>query len=157
MGNTAQQCSLVCCKTLILQETFEDSKSTSGGILCLFESHTFCDNKLDVQETDFSFAQFYGSWFFSMHVYTWMGFPLSIFGIQWLKNIILHQTKTKKIKDVREPMVKLVGKDSTKHAKTNSNKAHQSRPDQHWSRSIQRNTFWSKCYVVCLWGQWRRD
>ena len=31
----------VCFKTLILQETFEDSTSTSGGILFLFGSHTF--------------------------------------------------------------------------------------------------------------------
>ena len=32
---------LNCFKTLILQETFEDSKSTSGGLLCIFASHTF--------------------------------------------------------------------------------------------------------------------
>ena len=28
-------------RLLILQETFEDSKSTTGGILCIFGSHTF--------------------------------------------------------------------------------------------------------------------
>ena len=33
-----------------------------------------------------------------MQVYAWMGFPLSIFGIQWLKYFIPHKTK-----NVREP------------------------------------------------------
>ena len=40
---------------------------------------------------------------------------------------------------------KPVNKHSTKHAKTDSNHAHQSRSDQHWSRSIKRDTFWSQC------------
>ena len=30
-----------CFKTLTLRETLEDSKSTSGGTLCIFGSHTF--------------------------------------------------------------------------------------------------------------------
>ena len=40
----------------------QDSKSTSGGLLCIFGSHTFVPISLDVQETDFSFTQFYRSW-----------------------------------------------------------------------------------------------
>ena len=36
----------------------EDSKSTSGGTLCVFGSHTFVSNKLDVQETNCYFSQF---------------------------------------------------------------------------------------------------
>ena len=35
----------------------EDSKSTSGGTMCVFGSHAFRSNKLNVQETNFSFAQ----------------------------------------------------------------------------------------------------
>ena len=53
--------------------------------------------------------------------------------------------------------VKLVGKQSTKHAETYSNHAHPSRSDQYWSRSIKRDTFWFQCYVVCLWAQWSRE
>ena len=30
-----------CFKTLTLREIFEDSKSTSGGTMCIFGSHTF--------------------------------------------------------------------------------------------------------------------
>ena len=56
-----------------------------------------------------------------------------------------------KTKDVREPRIKPGGKSSTKHAKTNPNNAHQSFSDQHWSRSIKRDTFWFQ------WGQWHRD
>ena len=60
----------------------EDSKSTSGEFLCFFWKSKICANMLDVQETDFCFTFFYTSWgdFFSMQVYAWMGFPLSIFG-----------------------------------------------------------------------------
>ena len=55
------------------------------------KSHVLTD-KLDVQETDFCFTQFYGS----------------------------HSTpnQTNKTKDEREPLGKLYGKHSIKHAKT---------------------------------------
>ena len=36
----------------------EDSNSTSGGSLCVFGKSYVCSNQLDVQETNFSFAQF---------------------------------------------------------------------------------------------------
>ena len=36
----------------------EDSKSTSGGTLCIFGSPHICSKKLDVQETNISFSQF---------------------------------------------------------------------------------------------------
>ena len=35
----------------------KDSKSTSGGTLCVLGSHTFDPISLDVQETNFSFTQ----------------------------------------------------------------------------------------------------
>ena len=113
--------------------------------------------KLDVQETDFSFTQFHGSWnlFLSMQVYAWMRFPLSIFGIEWLKCFIPHQTKpNQQNQRCKRGTVKPVGKSWTKHAKTNFNHEHQSRSDQYSSRSIKRNTIWFQWYVVCLWGQW---
>ena len=58
MGNTAKQCRLGLFQDSDFAGDLEDSKSTSGGTLCVFGSHTFCSNKLDVQETNFSFAQF---------------------------------------------------------------------------------------------------
>ena len=54
-------------------------------LVCCRKSHVRA-NKLDVQETNLSFSLL-------MQVYACMGFPLSIFGIWWLKYFILHQTK----------------------------------------------------------------
>ena len=41
VGSTAQQCRLGLFQDSDFAGDFEDSKSTSGGILCLFGSHTF--------------------------------------------------------------------------------------------------------------------
>ena len=41
VGNTAQQCRLGLFEDSDFAEDIEDSKSTSGGILCIFRSHTF--------------------------------------------------------------------------------------------------------------------
>ena len=41
VGNTAKQCRLGLFQDFDFAEDFEDSKSTSGGILCIFGSHTF--------------------------------------------------------------------------------------------------------------------
>ena len=41
VGNTAQQCRLGLFQDTDFAGDLEDSKSTSGGILCIFGSHTF--------------------------------------------------------------------------------------------------------------------
>ena len=41
MGNTAKQCRLGLFQDSDFAGDFEDSKSTSGGTLCIFGSHTF--------------------------------------------------------------------------------------------------------------------
>ena len=41
MGNTAKQCRLGLFQDSDFAGDLEDSKSTSGGTLCIFESHTF--------------------------------------------------------------------------------------------------------------------
>ena len=41
MGNTAQQCRLGLFQDSDFAGHLEDSKSTSGGLLCIFGSHTF--------------------------------------------------------------------------------------------------------------------
>ena len=61
VGNTAQQCRLGLFQDSDFAGDLEDSKSTSGGVLCFFRKSHVCANKLDVQETDFSFTQFYRS------------------------------------------------------------------------------------------------
>ena len=48
VGNTAKQCRLGLFQDSDFAGDLEDSKSTSGGTLCIFGSHTFCSHKLDV-------------------------------------------------------------------------------------------------------------
>ena len=48
---TAQQCRLGLFQDSDFAGDLEDSKSTSGGALCVFGSYIICPNKLDVQET----------------------------------------------------------------------------------------------------------
>ena len=57
VGNTAKQCRLGLFQDSDFAGDLEDSKSTSGGTLCVFGSHTFVPKKLDVQETDISLTQ----------------------------------------------------------------------------------------------------
>ena len=58
VGNTAKQCRLGLFQDSDFAGDLEDSKSTSGGTLCVFGKLYTCSNKLDVQETNFGFAQF---------------------------------------------------------------------------------------------------
>ena len=48
----------VCGRYKLAGRTNIDPKTTSGRTLCMFGSHTFGSHKLDVQETNFCFAQF---------------------------------------------------------------------------------------------------
>ena len=82
VGNTAQHCRSGLFQDSDFAGDFEDSTSTSGGVLYVRKSHV-CANKLDVQETDFSFTQFLQKLksFLSMQVYAWTVFPHSLSGI----------------------------------------------------------------------------
>ena len=106
-----------------------------------------CANKLDVQETNLSFTQFYGSWSnYSRCRFThgWDSRSRSLRLSDWSISFLTkpHQQNQR----CKRGTGKLVGKYSIKHAKTNPNHAHQSGSDQHWSRFIKRNTFWFQCY-----------
>ena len=57
-GNTAQQCRLGLFQDSDFAGDLVDTKSTSGGLLCIFRKSHVRANKLDVQEKDFSFTQF---------------------------------------------------------------------------------------------------
>ena len=56
VGNTAQQCRLGLFQDSDFAGDLEDSKSKSGGLLCIFGSQTL-SIMLDVQETDISLTQ----------------------------------------------------------------------------------------------------
>ena len=61
VGNTARQCKLVLFQDDDFAGDLEESKSTSGGDFAYFRKSHVCAKKLDVQETDVSFTQFYRS------------------------------------------------------------------------------------------------
>ena len=58
VGNTAKQCRLGLFQDSDFARDLEDSKSTSGGTLCVFWKSYVCSNQLAVRETNFSFTQF---------------------------------------------------------------------------------------------------
>ena len=62
MGNTAQHCRLGLFQDSDFAGEHEDSKITSGGILCTFGSRTFVPISWMWKETDFCFTQFHRSW-----------------------------------------------------------------------------------------------
>ena len=62
VGKTAQHCRLGLFQDSDFAGDFEVSKSTSGGVLCIFWKYNFCSCHLDVQETNFSFKQFHSVW-----------------------------------------------------------------------------------------------
>ena len=57
VGNTVKQCRLGLFQDSDFAGDLEDAKSTSGRTLCIWQSY-ICSNKLNVQEANFSFAQF---------------------------------------------------------------------------------------------------
>ena len=58
VGNTAKQCRLGPFQDSDFAGDLEDSKSTSGGTLCVFESLTFVPISWTCKKKNFSFAQF---------------------------------------------------------------------------------------------------
>ena len=109
--------------------------------------------KLDVQETDFCFTQFYrgrGDFSRCRFTYGWDSRALDL----WEVIEVFHSSpnQTNKTKDVTVPRGNLSATLKSNMRKqiptTNTNPG----SDQHWSRSIKRNTFWFQSYVVCLWG-----
>ena len=87
-----------------------------------------------------------------MQVYARMGFPLLIFEgfSDWSISCLTEPNQqNQRCKRARE---KPVGNSSITQAKTNSNHEHQSRSEQHWSRSIKPITFWFQCYALYFEG-----
>ena len=62
VGHTAKQCRLGLFQDSDFAGDLEDSKSTSGGTLCIVWESYICSNKLDVQETNCFFSQFNRIW-----------------------------------------------------------------------------------------------
>ena len=94
VGNTAQHCRFGLFQDSDFAEDLGDSKSTPGGILCIFGSNTFvprswmCRNRFQFHTVLQKLKPF-----LSMQVCAWTVFPLSLSGIWWLKYLIPYRTR----------------------------------------------------------------
>ena len=93
VGNIAKQCRLGLFQDSDFAGDLEDSKSTSGGTLCIFGSHAFVPiNWMCKKQTSVSHSSTESEISLLMQVHAWMEFPLLIFGIWLLKCCILLST-----------------------------------------------------------------
>ena len=149
--NIAQHCRIGLFQDTDFAGDLEDSKSTSGGILCIFGSHTFvpiswmCKKQTSVshssRETEI----------ISLDAGLRMDGILALdFWDLVIEVFDSPPNQAHKNKDLAESQEKLVAKYNTQYAWQNSNQAHQYRSDQRLSRSIKRETFSCQCYVICL-------
>ena len=93
-----------------------------------FRKPNICAKKLDVQETDFCFTQFYRSWgdlSRCRFMHGWDSRSRSWRFSDWSISFFTKPNQ-QKTKDLREPTEKPVSNSQVKHAKTNSNHKHQS-------------------------------
>ena len=127
----------------------EDTKINIRRNSVYFRKSRVCADKLDVQETDFSFTQFSRSWnHFSPCRFTHGRYYHSHslgFG-DWSRTFRTEQNRWTKERATGKP----VGSCQAKHAEPHSNQAHQRHSNKHWSHSTKYNTFWFQCYFVCF-------
>ena len=83
VGNTAKQCRLGLFQVSDFAGDLEYSKSTSGGTLCIFGSHTFVPTSWMCKKLQFRTVRQKLKLFLSMQLYAWMESQLLVFGI-WL-------------------------------------------------------------------------
>ena len=158
VGNTAQKQRLFFFKTLILQETLKTQNLHQVGSCAFFGSRTIVPvSQMCKKQTSVSHSSTEAE-IISLDA-GWRMDGIPALDLWDLVIDVFHSSPnpSQQNRRCKRATVKPVGKHSTKHAKTHSGHAHQSRSDQHRSLSIKRNTFWFQCYVVCLWGQWSRE
>ena len=101
VGNTAKQCRLGLFQDSNFAGDLEDSKSTSGGKLCIFGSHTFVPiGWMCKKQTSVSHSQQNQKSLLWMQDWGWMVFPLLIYGIwslQFLETriIVINNVRTR--------------------------------------------------------------
>ena len=118
VGNTAQHCRLGLFQDSDFAGDFEDSKSTSGGILCIFGSHTFVPTSwMCKKQTSVSHSSREAE-LISLDAGLRMdGIPALDLWDLVIEVFHSSTNQTNKTKDAREPQGKPVGNSSVKHAK----------------------------------------
>ena len=127
-GNTAQQCRLGLFQDSDFAGDLEDSKSTSGGVLCIFASHTFVPTSwMCKMQTSVSHSSTKAEIIFLDAGLRMGGIPV----LDLWDLVIAFLTKpNQQNQRCKRATVKPVGNSSIIHAKTKSNHEHQSRSNQ---------------------------
>ena len=147
VGNTAQQCKMRLFQNSDFAGDLEDSKSTSGGVLCIFGCHTFVPRSwMYKKQTSVSHSSAEAE-VISLDAGLRMD-DIPALTLWDLVIEIFHSTPSKYNPKKLE---------QAKHAQPHSMQAHQRRSNLHWLHFIQHNTFWCWCHVVCIWRRWGRD
>ena len=141
-------------KTPILQGDLEDSKSTSGGTLCVFGSHTFVPISWMCKKQTFSVAQFdrirnhlFGRWI-EIGRYTRTWFTVSDRRSSSRKHI---SEKSRTVRLPHEPSCSTSQTSNTKEISWNDWSG------QCWFSLLKRQLFSSRSFVVCAWRQRSSD
>ena len=138
VGNTAKQCRLGLFQDSDFAGDLEDSKSTSGGTLCVFGSHTFVPISLVCEkQTSVSHSSTEAKICFLMQVYAWTEFRAWLVGFgDWNISFRTEQDWTTQ----GRVSVRPVACHQAKHAQPHPSQAHQCHSNKHWSHSIEHNT-----------------
>ena len=151
--NTAQQCRLGLFQDSDFAGYLEGSTSTSRGVLCIFESHTFvptswmCKKRTSVSHSSTE-AKIIS-----------IDAGLCIDGIPaltlWDSVIEVFHSVPNKIEQPKEELRRnpLQATKPNLHNPIQCKQAHKRHSNWHWPHSIQHNAFWCFGHVVCLWGQ----
>ena len=151
VGNTAQQCRQGLFQDPDFAGDLEDSKSTSGGFLCIFGSHTFVPiSWMCKKETSVSHSSTYAEIISLDAGLRTVGIPALALWDLVIEVFPPHQTKPTKTKDVREPRGNL--------SATPQSYMRKPIPTKHISLDLANidhvpssgTHFWFQCYVVCL-------
>ena len=130
--NTAQHCRLGLFQDSDFAGDHEDSKSTSGGLLCIFGSRTFVpENWMCKKQTSVSHSSTEAEVISLDGGLRMDGIPALDLWDLVIEVFHSSSNQNNKTKDVREPRRNLSAKSSITQAKTNSNHEHQSRSDQY--------------------------
>ena len=129
-GNTAQQCRLGFIQDSDFAGDLEDSKSTSGGILCIFGSHTFVSTSWMCKKQTSVSHSFTEAEITSLDA----GLRMDSIPALTLRDMVIevfHSVPNRTDGTQERAMGKPVGRCQAKHAQLHPNQAHQRHSNKH--------------------------
>ena len=145
MGNTAQRCRLWFFQNSDFSGDFEDSKSPSGGVLCIFGRHTFVPTSWMCKKQTSVSQSFTEAEIISFDAGLRMdGIPALTFCDLVIELMHFVQNRTE---GPEKSHGNSVDSSQSKHAQHHRNQKHRRHSNEHWSHSIKFHEFWFWFYV----------